>query len=741
MSMFTASAQLLKLKKGQEFSYEGINSSLIKTRGWSDQNYMYWQSNFQVVRSENKTFLLKVSPKIIIATWSDGRIHDTTIPFEELPKEFFAVVRKVLTESFYHLKIDENGNIIDLDGLEEIRRDVVSKAKELNIPEAGQSHNDLADMIISDKYLQTLSSFFKGSNSQKNKLGLTKSFALDTTEKTLAPNGSEVGSKHIVNKINLISVGKKTNKSQVNLYSEAKATLNYDDYYSTINRVKHKISELADRFQLMKGSSTIKDEIMEELESLDKGFADDHYEYLAAKLELISMIDTQQGTLLMRRVPYDFITKSYFVDMKLEDELKQGNFKNMSKAMKIRFSKFNKEQSYAENLIANANTIHDTFARLIFKMNNKNDLENALSEMQVCDSLNIPLLTGILGALKAYTQIKLATDKSEISEIAGLQFNSIYDYAGRYRILIYDELLKKQVPDSIKRAYIDYTVDYNLQKIEAIKAGNIKDVSMGTLERLKGNLPLYRKNLADAYYRKSKLEKSTELSYLQMAADYLPTQQDMIDKGLALKREYEFTPYVAYTDLYLNATGNTSLSEEAKLKRFVDLVIIEPERYSLLKEKYSKSFPNGDFKQFFSKALKEKLPAIPKFKLNERLGTVVTNKDSEGKFVFIDFWGTWCPMCIAEIYKIEALHLKNPFPEKLDVTTIACFNEKKDVDDFMIKKNFSYPVLMSDGKVEKDFKISGYPSKVLLLPTGVYLTVPLSYDYNDVLRKYLAWEI
>jgi hypothetical protein len=48
---------------------------------------------------------------------------------------------------------------------------------------------------------------------------------------------------------------------------------------------------------------------------------------------------------------------------------------------------------------------------------------------------------------------------------------------------------------------------------------------------------------------------------------------------------------------------------------------------------------------------------------------------------------------------------------------------------------------MSDGQVEKDFKIRGYPTKLLLLPNGVYLTIPYYSNYNDILTKYLKWEI
>ncbi|MGY3053189.1 hypothetical protein ACVWYG_001387 [Pedobacter sp. UYEF25] len=75
------------------------------------------------------------------------------------------------------------------------------------------------------------------------------------------------------------------------------------------------------------------------------------------------------------------------------------------------------------------------------------------------------------------------------------------------------------------------------------------------------------------------------------------------------------------------------------------------------------------------------------------------------------------------------------------VTTVACHDKKKNVDDFMAKTKYTYQVLMSDGKVEKDFKIRGYPTKLLFLPNGVYLTIPYLSNYQDILKKYLEWEI
>jgi Thiol-disulfide isomerase and thioredoxins len=144
---------------------------------------------------------------------------------------------------------------------------------------------------------------------------------------------------------------------------------------------------------------------------------------------------------------------------------------------------------------------------------------------------------------------------------------------------------------------------------------------------------------------------------------------------------------------------------------------------------------------FFKAALKSKLPAVPVFTLDERSGKTIANSDQRNKFVFVDFWGTWCGACVAEIDKIEAIHLKNPNPEKLIVTTIGCYDKKKNVDDFMTKEKYTYQVLMSDGKVEKDFKIKSYPTKLLLLPNGVYLTISFFANYEDILNKYLKWKI
>nr|WP_068890043.1 TlpA disulfide reductase family protein [Pedobacter panaciterrae] len=728
-----AKAQTLKLKVGQKFSYDAINSADRKEKKYNSTTYEYWKTNFDVISYKNGIYTIKASPEIFLTKWGND-IHDSTVPFEEQPAEFMAIAKKTMTISSYELKIDGKGNITAINGLPEIKAAIMAKLKALNTPEGYQKHQELADVVISENYFKERSSFFKHP---------VRSFVLDTTETKFSPEGVQIGTTHIIKKFNLLTTSpdKFVNLSTP-LMAEAKAKLNYTDYYTPIKKATRKIQELADQHHREKGSQTIEAEIMKKLDSLDKGFAKDDYQYMGAKLGVLTYLNYGGYWDVLEKVPYEYLPGENDIDNKLTRDLGRGDFSNVKKVVELSFTRFKGENFYPMNMENTSSSLHDNFGGLIYRLQNRDSLQAAYNIIKQIEQLQIPIATEMLKGMKTYVQAKLATDQKELAEIANTHFNSVFDKAGRYRILIYDELVKKQIPDSIKLAYIDYTIDLDKKKIEMINSGAIENVDPFYFTHfISKNNVVYKKNLADAYYRKSKLQKHTEESYLQMAADYLPTQQDIIDNQFGLKSEYKFTPFVPYTDLYLASGGSAGINDEAKLSKYVDMVILEPERYSILKENYLKAYPKGDFKAFFSKALKNKLPAVPKFSLNERSGKTVANIDQQNKFVFVDFWGTWCGACVAEIDKIEAIHLKNPNPEKLLVTTIACFDKKKNVDDFMAKEKYTYQVLMSDGKVEKDFKISGYPTKLLFLPNGVYLTIPYFSSYEDILNKYLKWEI
>ncbi|MGY4384886.1 thiol-disulfide isomerase/thioredoxin [Pedobacter sp. UYP24] len=737
-------AQTLKLKPGQKFSYEAINEIERINQTGSSKNYEYWKTNFVVLNHAKNTYTLRASPEIFLKKWGED-IDDSTVPFEEQPDDFMSIAKKVITNSSYELIIDDNGKITGINGIPEIKAAILVKLKELNTPEGDQKHAELTEMIITNNYLKARSSFFERTTKaleRVTKSGLILSYNSDTTNNSISSQGNQTNVTNTITKFNLIEPNGKRATRPLLLMAEAKEKMSYAEYSTPIKRAIRKIKELPQQFIYEKGSQTIEAKIMKKLDLLDKNFAKDDYQYMGAKLIILTFLKSETCTSILDKVPYEYLPTENDIDNKLTRELAMGNLSNVKKAVELSFTKFKGELYYPRNMVNTSSSIHDSFGGLIYRLQNKDSLQSAYTIIKELEHLQIPILTEMLKGMKTYLQAKLATGQSELAEIANTHFNSTFDKPGRYRILIYDELVKKHAPDSLKLAYIDYTVELGKKKLDQINSGSIEHLDPSTLEDyIFENRIVYKKHLADAYYRKSKLQKSTEQSFLQLAADYLPTQQDIVDNQNSLEVEYKFAPFIPYTELYLASGINSGTNDEARLNRYVDMVILEPERYAILKENYAKAYPKGDFKVFFSTALKSKLPAVPKFSLNERSGSVVSNKDQQNKFVFVDFWGTWCEPCVAEIHKVDEIHLNNPNPGKLLVTTIACYDKKKNIDDFMAKEKYTFQVLMSDGQAQKDFKIRSYPTKLLFLPNGVYLAIPFNSDYNDILNKYLKWEI
>lgn len=739
ISFTTIQAQTLKLKEGHKFGYEVTYSTVTKHQQSQSKEYQYWKTHYKVLSHRNGLYTLRASHKVFISGNSD-KMLDSTLPYKEQPGDFEAFLNKVLTQSSYELLIDETGEVVKVNGLAEIKKEVLAKLLQFQISDGIQTHHELAEIFLSGHHIKELSSFFL-SNSQftDSITGLKLSGTTNLEDTYTTPAG--VQERRSIYKFNLIQSKDKFVKEQLPLMAEAKAQLEYEKYYSPINRAKHQIQEMTQAFNRDKGSQSIQAKIMKQLATLDKNFVKDDFEYLGAKLGVLTYLNSSAYGDLLSQVPYKYLPSEYDVLNKLGRELEQANFNNVKQAVKLCFTSFYGKNSYRMDTTYTSSRIHDTFGLLIHRIEDQDSLRTALNIINQINELQIPVATKMLKGMKTYVQAKLAIDESELAAISNTYFNSPYDKAVRYRILIYDELCKKQIPDSLKRAYIEYTIDLNRKNIEALQIFTGENKDYLDSRDIHEQQIVNKKNLADAYYRKSRLEKTTEMAYLQLAADYMPTPSDITLNASGLKTEYEFTPFISYADLYLAAPGNEKLTDELRFSKYVDMVILEPERYSALKENYASVFPKGDFKAFFSTSLKSKLSPTPQFSLNDRKGSLFTSKDQQDKFVFVDFWGTWCGACVSEIDKIEAVYLRNPSPDNLVVTTIACFDKLKDVNDFMMKEKYTYPVLMSDTNVEKDFKVISYPTKVLLLPNGVYVTIPYSDDYNTILEKYLKWEI
>lgn len=134
--------------------------------------------------------------------------------------------------------------------------------------------------------------------------------------------------------------------------------------------------------------------------------------------------------------------------------------------------------------------------------------------------------------------------------------------------------------------------------------------------------------------------------------------------------------------------------------------------------------------------------AAPDFTLTKLDGTQLTLSSLRGKYVVLDFWGSWCGWCIKGMPKMKEYYAK--YNGKLEILGIDC----RDTDEKWraAVKTHSLPWLhvRNEDNQKQDvsqlYGISGYPTKILISPEGNILKViigesPEFYQYLDQLFK------
>lgn len=94
----------------------------------------------------------------------------------------------------------------------------------------------------------------------------------------------------------------------------------------------------------------------------------------------------------------------------------------------------------------------------------------------------------------------------------------------------------------------------------------------------------------------------------------------------------------------------------------------------------------------------------------------------KGKYVLIDFWGTWCRPCIEEMPKVKAYQEK--YADNLTVLGVNQGDTKERIDKFITPNDYNWTHLM-DGKGDANFvfkfNVAGFPTKFIVDPEGKIL--------------------
>lgn len=231
-------------------------------------------------------------------------------------------------------------------------------------------------------------------------------------------------------------------------------------------------------------------------------------------------------------------------------------------------------------------------------------------------------------------------------------------------------------------------------------------------------------------------------TYFNEAAQYAPDDNDrqaktayFYESVLLLNGDFQDGFQGRYAD-FLLAKGDTA----AAIQALTALTLADPGNIELLKTYYKKILVNQQpFTDYWNQTLNAKLKPAGDFRLMSLDGKTFDYKQYEGKWVLIDFWGTWCKPCVAELPRFQKFYTEfaQTKPNQLVVLTVACHDQEVKVKDFMTKHGYNFPVAMVDESFINQFRVGEYPTKVLITPQGKRMKIPYGTNWAERVKIYM----
>jgi thiol-disulfide isomerase/thioredoxin len=91
----------------------------------------------------------------------------------------------------------------------------------------------------------------------------------------------------------------------------------------------------------------------------------------------------------------------------------------------------------------------------------------------------------------------------------------------------------------------------------------------------------------------------------------------------------------------------------------------------------------------------------------------------EGKVVFINFWASWCPPCVAEMPDIEKLYQQFREDDRIEFMMVNLDQDPEKRDAFLARKNFDLPFYTPMGNVPPALQSQAIPATYVVDKRGV----------------------
>jgi peroxiredoxin len=127
-------------------------------------------------------------------------------------------------------------------------------------------------------------------------------------------------------------------------------------------------------------------------------------------------------------------------------------------------------------------------------------------------------------------------------------------------------------------------------------------------------------------------------------------------------------------------------------------------------------------------------------------GGTVRLVDLRGRFVLVDFWGTWCAPCLGEVPHLRSAYESYP-RDRFEILAISVNDHPDDLRAFIEREDLAWTQVVQHEldparrQIVDAFKITGYPSTFLIDPEGVIVArgaILRSHSLAQTLAKHVG---
>lgn len=130
----------------------------------------------------------------------------------------------------------------------------------------------------------------------------------------------------------------------------------------------------------------------------------------------------------------------------------------------------------------------------------------------------------------------------------------------------------------------------------------------------------------------------------------------------------------------------------------------------------------------------------PDFTLKSIDGTDLSLSSLRGKYLILDFWGSWCIWCIKGFPEMKKYYEK--YADRMEILGVDCGDTEEKWKAAVQKHELKWKQVYNprDSKLIAQYAISGFPTKIVIDPEGKIIKTivgedPAFYEFLDELFK------